>query len=287
MPPSESPPEDRPTLPPVARPAPPPEDRPTLPAAARPMLSPVARPPGEPDANPLSPDQLQALASARRRARKLSRTAGVARFSGWTMAIFAALTVAGSLCGDVGALLVGIGLGVIAYHELRGAQLLRQFDQRGPRRLGYNQLALAGLLVAYALICLVLALRDPVNTLAGQALGRSTGLTSTGKPAGASDERAAQPAAGGQRTSAQERRLTDDDLGQDISGLGDLQLGGLLGDIGDLVRTLTLLVYGAVAAVGLLVPGLTAWYYFSRARLLREFLGQTPAWIVEVLRAGG
>jgi hypothetical protein len=217
----------------------------------------------------------------------LLRTAGVARFSGWTMAIFAGLTIAGSLCGDIGALLLGIGLGVAAFNELRGARLLRQFDARGPRRLGYNQLGLAGLLVVYAIVCLALALHDPAHTFAGQALGRSAGLSSEGARAGGSLPNAGERAVSGAKTPAQRRRSTSDDFDRDSNGPDDLQVSGLVGDIGDLLRTLTLMVYGAVAAVGLLVPSLTALYYFSRAKLLRVFLEETQNWIVEVLRAGG
>src|SRR5438132_1126340 len=41
-----------------------------------------------------------------------------------------------------------------------------------------------------------------------------------------------------------------------------------------------------VAAVGVLGPGLLAWYYFSRVRHVRAYLERTPGWIVEMQRAG-
>lgn len=54
----------------------------------------------------------------------------------------------------------------------------------------------------------------------------------------------------------------------------------------DLVRLAAVLLYGSVALVGLLGPGLTAVYYFTRARVIRRFVEQTPTWVLEVLRAG-
>jgi hypothetical protein len=37
--------------------------------------------------------------------------------------------------------------------------------------------------------------------------------------------------------------------------------------------------------VGVVAPGLTALYYFSRARLIRTVLAQTPPWVVDAMRA--
>lgn len=53
----------------------------------------------------------------------------------------------------------------------------------------------------------------------------------------------------------------------------------------DLTRTVTLLVYGAVAIGGGLGTGLAALYYFTRARHIRRFTRDTPAWVTEALRA--
>jgi hypothetical protein len=39
-----------------------------------------------------------------------------------------------------------------------------------------------------------------------------------------------------------------------------------------------------MAVLGLLLPGLTSIYYFSRARIVSSFLAETPAWIVEIMR---
>jgi hypothetical protein len=71
----------------------------------------------------------------------------VAAVSGWTLTVFAALTL---LCGlfSASALLPGAGLAVLAWLELRGSRRLRLFDLSAPCRLGWNQIALATLIAA-------------------------------------------------------------------------------------------------------------------------------------------
>ena len=64
------------------------------------------------------------------------------------------------------------------------------------------------------------------------------------------------------------------------------ELAQLGPDVDSLYRTLTLAVWLGVALVGVLGPGLTALYYFTRARVVCRFVESTPPWIVEVLRAG-
>ena len=114
------------------------------------------------DGGPLSADHLRALSDARIRARKVRRAANVATFSGWTLAVFAAITLLSVLFGDFMSLLLGIGLSVVAYNELRGGAMLRRLDAAGARRLGYNQFALGVMIVGYAAWSLLSALSNPV-----------------------------------------------------------------------------------------------------------------------------
>jgi hypothetical protein len=95
-----------------------------------------------------SPEQMQAIAQARRQGRRISRAAGIAAFSGWTMAFFAIITL---ICGffSIPAFLLGAGLAVVASLELRGSKGLRRLDLSAPRRLGFNQIALSVMLIAY------------------------------------------------------------------------------------------------------------------------------------------
>jgi hypothetical protein len=62
------------------------------------------------------------------------------------------------------------------------------------------------------------------------------------------------------------------------------QLAPILGSIGDLHATVTLAVYGGVIVLSFIFQGLNALYYFKRGRLLKVYLGQTPAWIVDLQR---
>ena len=65
----------------------------------------------------------------------------------------------------------------------------------------------------------------------------------------------------------------------------DAMMRDVMQDMGGLVRTAMVAVYSGVVAVGVLVPGLTAMYYWSRRRVLADFLRTTPAWVVELMRA--
>ncbi len=110
----------------------------------------------------LTPEQLEAIGLARHQGRKIGRAASVATFSGWSMACFAGLTLlSGLFFFSLPALLLGIGMSVIAYVELRGARRLRRFDLGAPRQLGLNQIALGVLLFGYGLWGLLHALFGP------------------------------------------------------------------------------------------------------------------------------
>ena len=184
---------------------------------------------------PLSPEQLRALADGRRRAAKVRRAATVAAVSGWSMAVFAGLTLLGVLFGSLISLVLTLSLAALAWNELRGGAMLKRFDPRGGKRLAMNQVALGVLIVAYAAWSLASALRTPALA----ALGGTT---------------------------------------------GDPQMDAM---VADLTRTVAYGLYGAMAAAGIVIPGLTAWYYATRARVVRDLLSTTPAWVLEALRAAG
>ncbi len=54
-----------------------------------------------------------------------------------------------------------------------------------------------------------------------------------------------------------------------------------------MIVPLTCGLYLTLAIAGGLTTILTAWYYHSRAKLIRNFLSQTPDWILQTLRAAG
>src|SRR5512145_3111917 len=101
-------------------------------------------------AGPLTAEHLRALNDARIRSRKARRAATVAMISGSTMIFFAVITLLSALFGDLAALLMGIGLSITSYNEIRGGMMLRRLDADGAIRLLYNQIALGVLIVAYS-----------------------------------------------------------------------------------------------------------------------------------------
>ncbi len=116
------------------------------------VTAPTAKPDSDRRLQPqgLTAEQMQALRAARRAGRKVARAAGVAAFSGWTLAVFAFLTLLGGVLGlSVPALLLGTGMAVVAWIELRESGRLRRLDPGAPRRLGFNQIALGAMLSLY------------------------------------------------------------------------------------------------------------------------------------------
>lgn len=179
----------------------------------------------------LTSEQLAQLRRARAGARRIRRACGFAAFSGWSMILFAAITLAlgflDPLLLATGAILLGLGV-----NELRGGSRLRRLDPRGGRILAINQAFLGALIVAYAIVRLQTA-SGHAETLLAQ--------TSTGDPQ------------------------------------FDEMIGGL-------VESAALMVYGTLAAAGVLIPGLTAVYYLSRGRTARDYVERTPPWVVQALR---
>ncbi len=168
------------------------------------------------------------MARANQRAAKVLGAAKVATFNGWTIGSFAAVTLAFGLF-SLTALVMSLGMGLVAWNEFRGSRLLRHFKPQGPQLLGKNQLGFMTLLVAYCVWSIYRTLASPVPAL------------------------------------------------------GELE--DIVGSVADLITPLTVAMYSGVAVVSLLVQGLNARYYFARAKPLREYLAETPAWIVELQRS--
>ncbi|MCZ6758977.1 MAG: hypothetical protein O7D29_01175 [Gemmatimonadetes bacterium] len=178
--------------------------------------------------SPLSPQQQEELTRANERAKKVLSATKVATFNGWTIGIFAAITLLFALF-SVTALVVGAGMAIVAWNEFRGRTLLRRFDPHGPRLLGRNQLGFMGLLIGYGLWGIFRTLTNPIPQLE--------------------------------------------------------ELEAVVGPVGDLVTDLVVVVYGGVILLSLIFPGLNARYYFARIRLVRGYLDETPAWIIDVQRS--
>ena len=66
------------------------------------------------------------------------------------------------------------------------------------------------------------------------------------------------------------------------AAIGSLQ--GLEG-FGDLYRQLVLALYGSVIVLSAIFQGANAWYYFTRRRLVDDYVRDTPSWVLDVQRS--
>ena len=123
------------------------------PASPRPDNTVVSTPPPLPSSvtppPALSAEHLRQLAAARGSAGKIRRAISIARFDGGTIAAFAVLTLLFGLTSPV-SLVLALGMGTVAFVELRAARQLRRLDPAAIRTLACNQLALGSLLILYA-----------------------------------------------------------------------------------------------------------------------------------------
>jgi hypothetical protein len=101
----------------------------------------------------LSPEQLAELASARARSKPIRRAISTAKFDGWGIAVFAALTFIGGIFHWLGFIL-GAAMATVAYIELAGAQRLRTLDLTACKTLALNQIFLGSVLLLYAIYSL-------------------------------------------------------------------------------------------------------------------------------------
>lgn len=183
----------------------------------------------------ISPEQARALVDGQHRARKVRRAAVVAAVSGWSMVVFAAVSVLAGCFGDAASVVAGVLLGAVAVNELRGGAMLRRLEMRGPRVLAWNQAMLGVLIVGYAAWSLVAARSSPALA----ALGAR-------------------------------------------GGTGDPEVDAMVAQV---ARVATYGVYGSLMVVGVIVPGVTAWYYASRRKHIEAMVRKTPGWVVEAVRA--
>jgi hypothetical protein len=68
---------------------------------------------------------------------------------------------------------------------------------------------------------------------------------------------------------------------------GSPELDELVGSMAGLERMLSVGVYSGVIVASVIFQGGLAWYYAVRGRALSAYLAQTPAWVIELDRAGG
>ncbi len=105
-------------------------------------------------------EQIQAITLAKQQARKITKAAKAATFSGWTCGVFGGLTMLMGIFSLV-SFLLGAALTASAIIELRGATALRRFDLDAPKRLAINQVVLSAVLIVYAVWSIYAAMTAP------------------------------------------------------------------------------------------------------------------------------
>lgn len=195
---------------------------------------------------PLTPEQSDALTQAEARQNTFAGAAKWASFNGWSIAIFAGLTLLFGLgLFDPVSLGLGVGMAVVAKNEFKGRDGIRQIDPQGPELLWRNQIGLGALIAVYCLWSIYrVAPVEPDPQVADLM------------------------------------ELLGSDADQLLGSLS-----GLLGsDTNQLMRSATLTVYKVVIGVTALTQGLMARYYYLRVAAIEEYRSDTPAWVMELHR---
>jgi hypothetical protein len=121
----------------------------------------------DPNNDPLTAVHRRQLAIGRQRSQCVRRVARVASFNGWATALMAALSMPLAMLSPIG-LAIAAGLFIVAYNEFHGRRRILSFDPAGATFLGWNQLGLLAMIVAYCAWSLYTNLTGP-STLAADA----------------------------------------------------------------------------------------------------------------------
>ncbi|MBX3357015.1 MAG: hypothetical protein KF745_01170 [Phycisphaeraceae bacterium] len=116
--------------------------------------------PGRATPPSISAEQAMVLDEARARAKKLFRAGAVAKVNGWTAGVFGVTAVIGGVFSWP-AMVLGLGLCVAAWRELRGAAMMRRADVRAPSHLAWNQALIIGAIAFYCVASAAPILRAP------------------------------------------------------------------------------------------------------------------------------
>jgi hypothetical protein len=106
---------------------------------------------GNAPAGAFTSEHIAQIAIARKSSAKIRRACSVAKFSGVTTAVFAALTIVFSLTSLTG-LLLGMGMAIVSIFEFRGVSEFTRLDPTAPKRLAINQIAFATMLILYSAV---------------------------------------------------------------------------------------------------------------------------------------
>lgn len=71
-----------------------------------------------------------------------------------------------------------------------------------------------------------------------------------------------------------------------VIGVGYSDWAGTLRSMDSLAKLIGTMIYGGLAVVAITVQGGTALYHFTRERHVRNYVAQTPPWIMQMQQAG-
>ena len=100
------------------------------------------------EAHPLTSDQRQTLEQAAERAKAFTGAAKVAAFNGWSIGFFAAVTLLFDIF-SLPALVLGVGMAVVARHAFKRRARFLTPNPTGPELLWRNQVGFMALIILY------------------------------------------------------------------------------------------------------------------------------------------
>jgi len=121
-------------------------------------------------ATPISDAQRIEIARGAEREKAFAFARKLARFNGYGVGVFAAISLLSAVL-DPSSLLLAVPLGIIAFVELNGGQRVARYERSGLVQLAYNQVALVALVAVYALVQIFSAL-DSASPL-GEIMAQS------------------------------------------------------------------------------------------------------------------
>ena len=177
----------------------------------------------------LTPEQREVLEQASERGRTFTGAAKVAAFNGWSIGVFAAVSILFGVASR-SSFLVGVGLAIVARNEFVGRTRLRSIDPSGLELLWRNQVGFMALIIVYCL----------------WSMFRPVALPGAGLD-------------------------------------GPMELVGE--GAAELVAFVKTVVYATVIVATAIFQGLNARYYFVRAARLRDYVRDTPQWVLDMQRS--
>ena len=100
------------------------------------------------------------IVRAHQQRKKLKRAGNVAGFNAWSLAILAGCSALLAVFNP-GSLIAAAFLGALSWNEFRGRRQLLRLDPRGPRTLGWNQVAFSLMIAGYCALQIYQAIAGP------------------------------------------------------------------------------------------------------------------------------